>query len=606
MVSVAVWEGLLIGGILALGWAGLMLAMFTRSRPFLLLGILSLDTAMYDICRRGYAKTYLWPHAEGWETQSTLFFGHLSLALFAAFVVSIAKQTRSTLPLRRLFVGMGCLEAGLALASVFIPASLIKEISVYTSPAFTLVALIVGILLMRRGTPTGKMMLLVALFGLFTAVLRSLERKGLLPQAFYPAGLDSLEASPVISFIGFLLNLTVLMAWVALVGRQRTEAMQKLAETQAQEAERLEREVKRQTQALHQALEYADEKNRQKTQILGYIGHDLRSPLSTIVGYARLLVQSTGSRHTEYVQAIERSASYQMALIDELLSYARTELKPLALTPSWTPMAQLLGDIVQHAKLLDKQQGNRLTYDVPEALPTVLYLDGRRMLQALLNLLSNATKFTRNGKITLSIRPVEQAAGKWRLRFAVSDTGVGIAPHQQASIFEAFEQVPGTVGGAGLGLYIAQSIVRGLGGELTLNSAEGQGACFSFEVTFESQNDEVFLWQPDADSLLDPHRQANALAAPFLAGAGAVAAFDTPSVPIVQDGQATELPPAHLRLELAILARDGRITDLEQCLRRLAELYPKCAGFINRVQHALDRFELEEIERLSLASAPNG
>src|SRR5690606_19378311 len=127
------------------------------------------------------------------------------------------------------------------------------------------------------------------------------------------------------------------------------------------------------------------------------------------------------------------------------------------------------------------QQGNRFVLEARTELPVQVRLDTRRLQQVLLNLLSNAAKFTRGGRISL-VAEARQADQDWLLRFAVTDTGLGISLPQQTTVFEAFRQIQSAYGGVGLGLFIAQRIIEGMGGTLHVQSEPGQGSTFSFEI----------------------------------------------------------------------------------------------------------------------------
>ncbi|HEY9280726.1 MAG TPA: ATP-binding protein [Eoetvoesiella sp.] len=573
-----VWDGLLFGGLLALGWSGFMIAVFTRNSAFLLLSALSVVVVVYETARRGYAKFYLWPEAAEWSYRSAYVMGHLSLALFMWFVLEVARQEKIGLPWRRTLIGWAVFEIAMAANSAFGNIYTVTKISVYSTPLYSLSLLATAIVLIKMRTPTRKLMLLVAIYALAHLTLGSLEKHGMLPAIIDHMSMGGVGINPVIALAGFYLNLTLLAGWIAHVGRQRRSAYKELARLQEDENTRLNEEVARQTKALNQALKYADEKNHQKTEILGYIGHDLRAPLATIVGYARLLSAGHTVDRDSHIQAIERSANYQLGLIDELLNYAKTELKPLALTPAPVQMSAFLDDIVQHATSLGRQQANRFHCEVANRLPCSMVFDRRRMQQTLLNLLSNAAKFTHNGTISLNIDAIKSAKS-WRMRFTVSDSGIGIDADQQSIIFNAFEQALPRSGGVGLGLFIAQSIIRSMGSELHLQSKCGEGSSFSFQIAIPAVGNQTINWTM-----------------PCLAQHPVLAEMDNHPVQHA-------FPPAHARMELAVLARDGHLTDIEHWLGHMCAKYPACADFFREVRRALSRLDLQKIENLALAQA---
>lgn len=294
---------------------------------------------------------------------------------------------------------------------------------------------------------------------------------------------------------------------------------------------------------LRKALSEVKTKDRQKVEILSYIGHDLRAPLATISGYSTLLLADAHDKQRRYLLTIQRSIKYQLNLIDELLEYAKAELQPLAVQPVTTELPPLLDGIADYAVALCSQQNNRFRYHSSGRMPLRVRVDGKRLQQLLLNLLSNAAKFTRDGVVVLSVRS-EQQGDTCLLAFTVSDTGAGIDLDQNVDIFGAFQRTQAASGGTGLGLFIAQRIVSAMGGSLDIASTPGRGTSFSFVLSapFDAS---------DADWLAVAQREM----APD-------AAAPPPSVP------RSSMPDDHALDELADLALQGRFTDIEQWIER--------------------------------------
>ena len=234
---------------------------------------------------------------------------------------------------------------------------------------------------------------------------------------------------------------------------------------------------------LSAALADVKAKDRQKVEVLGYVSHDLRTPLTAISVCSALLLTDAQEEQDRPLQVIQRSVKYQTDLIDELLEYTKAELQPLAIQPVTTDLLFLLGDISEYAIALCSQQNNRFHYHSSDRIPRLVSLDGKRLQQVLLNLLSNAAKFTRDGEVTLSVVVSKPEDGVCTLHFAVSDTGEGIDLNQGIDIFSAFQQIQATNGSTGLGLFIAQRIVSAMGGALGVASTSGQGTRFSFEFS---------------------------------------------------------------------------------------------------------------------------
>jgi signal transduction histidine kinase len=338
----------------------------------------------------------------------------------------------------------------------------------------------------------------------------------------------------------------------------------------------------RHTQALNvelsAALADAKTKDRQKTEVLGYVSHDLRAPLTAIRGHAALLATEPPAHQPRLLHAIERSVQYQLSLIDDLLECARSELQPLAVQPSATDLPRLLADICDYAAALCAQQHNRFCQRFSGHLPRHLMLDGKRLQQVLLNLLSNAAKFTHGGVVTLAVdaRPEGDACA---LLITVSDTGMGMDLAQGADIFDAFSQVNTKSDGAGLGLFIAQRIALAIGGVLTVNSAPGQGTSFSLALCAPAIGAFDANW---ASTMPEQTRQPAA-----------------PTLP------AHAMPDDQALAELAHLARNGRLSDIEHWLARHAREAAH-APFATLLQDMLDRFDFVAIEALALHGRVSG
>lgn len=571
----ALWDGLLFGGLALLGWGALMIAVLTPSLSFVPMSALCFGIALYEATVRGYGKLYLWPESTVWAANSATTVGQGSVALLLIFILGITRQERIPLPCRKtltalvvatlLVIGMQWVGLQSWAAQLIVPLTMARS--------FTL--LLVAVLLLKRRTPTARIILLTGMFIAGHAMLRLATWSNLLPNMLVDAGLAEPTTDPVVALTGLALNVGVLAAWIIEIGKQRRQARDELVSMKQQESQRLKEQVALQTDALNRSLQYAQEENRRKTEMLGYIGHDLRAPLATIVGHARRLAGRGGKEEQDHVQAIERSADYQLSLINEILEYAKYELKPLEVQPSPTPLARLLTDVGRHARSLGSQQGNQYTFQALTPLPSLISVDAKRLQQTLLNLISNAAKFTRSGTIGLTVSATDDRGRNGDgqiLVFTISDTGCGITPGQQSRMFLAFEQGDAPSGGVGLGLHIAQRIIAQMGGELTLQSKPGQGSEFSFTLPVRRLSDSTF--QTLADEPPAPEHES----------------ADSPIA----------LPPVELRVDLAKYARDGQLSEIEEWLAKQARRHPAYARYFEEVEAALQELAFERIEAMAV------
>jgi len=571
------WDLVYFGALGALAWGALATTLFVRKPAMVVLTLLCLDMLFFGLAVRGYMGLLL-PAAAPWIAAHVNVFGHTALALYVLTFCFLARQERIALPGEQVLRGLAALQ--FAAGAVIVVAPGFARLGSPLLNVATMALLVsISIVMARRRIPSASLMLLTNLLLAFRFAVSIAERLGIFPALEHTE--HGLMRSPLVSILGLLLNLTLLAAWVAYVGKQRREANDALAAWQAQEKIRLETEVARQTLALNQALQYANEANRRKTEGLGYISHDLRAPLASILGYAELLTRSQIPAQQPHIQAIIQSATYQLALIDDLLEYTRTELESFVLYPEPLSLSGLMEDISRSASVFSARQHNQFRYVAETPLPEAVMADGRRLQQVLLNLLVNASKFTRRGVITLSVGASYGETG-WILRFSVADTGIGMSPDTQARVFNAYAQADPQRGGVGLGLFIARQIVQAMGGQLALESAVGTGSCFSFEIAV-----------PEADAALVP-------ATPDMAGTG----WGQSEAEGGEPGDRQQLPPAHARVELAILARDGQLTKIEAWLSAMGAAYPGCESFFSEISAALQTLDLEYIEAMALTSEP--
>jgi adenylate cyclase len=217
------------------------------------------------------------------------------------------------------------------------------------------------------------------------------------------------------------------------------------------------------------------------------MSHELRTPLNAIIGLTEMMVKNVARFGTEKaqepLQRVNRAGTHLLGLINQVLDLSKIEAGKLELNPQAVQLAPLIKDVIDTAGQLAEQNKNRLVVDVPKNLGT-LTVDPMRLRQILLNLLSNACKFTKAGEVKLTARKVSN--GSSFVEFAVSDTGIGMTAEQQAKLFEEFTQADATTaqrfGGTGLGLAITRKLARMMGGDVTVTSEPGKGSVFTVRL----------------------------------------------------------------------------------------------------------------------------
>jgi two-component system, NtrC family, sensor kinase len=240
------------------------------------------------------------------------------------------------------------------------------------------------------------------------------------------------------------------------------------------------------------------DKNRQlaeasehKSQFVSSVSHELRTPLNAIIGLTEMMVKNPARFGTEKaqepLQRVNRAGTHLLGLINQVLDLSKIEAGKFELNPQAVQLAPLINDVISTAGQLAEQNKNRLVVDAQENLGA-LTVDPMRLRQILLNLLSNACKFTKAGEVKLAARKVSK--GSNFVEFAVSDTGIGMTAEQQAKLFEEFSQADATTaqrfGGTGLGLAITRKLARMMGGDVTVTSEPGKGSVFRVRLRVSS------------------------------------------------------------------------------------------------------------------------
>jgi signal transduction histidine kinase/DNA-binding response OmpR family regulator len=237
-----------------------------------------------------------------------------------------------------------------------------------------------------------------------------------------------------------------------------------------------------------------EEKGRQlelasqhKSQFVASMSHELRTPLNAIIGLTEMMVTNAArfgtEKASEPLKRVHRAGQHLLGLINQVLDLSKIEAGKLELNPESVNLAPLIDEVIGTARQLAQQNKNNLVVEAQEKLG-MLTVDPMRLRQILLNLLSNACKFTTQGEVKLRVRKV--ADGRNWVEFAVADTGIGMTAEQQAKLFEEFTQADSSTarryGGTGLGLAITRKLARMMGGDVTVQSEPGKGSIFSVRL----------------------------------------------------------------------------------------------------------------------------
>lgn len=457
----------------------LTMAIVSRERHYAMLALGLIGEAIIETVRTGFLLRHFWPETLPFPVAMTVIGGMCSLFGFFGFVY-LTILTR--LNYRRFERFIKALLGVVLLAQLYTIFIDYRSGAMVWSPlAMPLVAMLTWASwqAMRRGERIARWVFATFVILGVIGVMRLPTVSQMLPSPFT----DELISPIATTMVAVLVMMSIV---------ERAREMQRALSTS-------------QTTAAAQV------------SFLARMSHELRTPLDTILGNAQLLMRAdlrhgeSGGRESGELKSILHSGRHLLGMVDEILDYARGVSGALPLRKEPVSLPDFMASIDSVARVLAVRNRNRFELrDLSAAQPTppkVLRLDGGRLRQVLDNLISNAARHTQDGHIRLDYHLEPDGEGRWRMHYAVIDSGEGIAQEDQSRIFEPFERVGRGARyggkGAGMGLAVARQLIELMGGQLSLDSALGRGATFRFSLLADEVQGDV----PTLPRLVDDSRE---------------------------------------------------------------------------------------------------
>ncbi len=291
-----------------------------------------------------------------------------------------------------------------------------------------------------------------------------------------------------------ILTVTTIFGYYGHLQTKRVRQAKNVLSERNQQIEEQNRAIEQARRAALEAKEAAEAANQSKSVFLANMSHELRTPLNAIIGYSEMLEEDAqASGQKEFVsdlQKIRFSGKHLLGLINDVLDLSKVEAGKMKLFLETFEVASLIEEVVATARPLVEKNGNRLDVRCAGDVGQIRE-DVTKVRQVLLNLLSNAAKFTEKGIVSLQVSRESDVTGSWVV-FRVRDTGIGMTPEQTAKLFQAFTQADGSTmrkyGGTGLGLALSRKFCVMMGGDINVESAPGKGSTFVVRLPGDIEN----------------------------------------------------------------------------------------------------------------------
>lgn len=444
--------------------AGITILLFVLAlqldKAMIITGVWLLIAFIFESEKDGFFSTFLLPYLSDYSANlrvSAWFFTEYLFLVTSVLLLGL----QSSRPWRRYLILAGSLTALMSVLTFVLDGALIRNLGVIMTGSFAVSWLL--LIPQALSKPRKGQRVILSLLAIYWAV-SSFLLAGYTFNFYYTS---AFAAARIYAESAVALALVATYTW------QQKHQVAEAQRAKTTQQRLLEIAVKDRTRTLDRALNTAKKENRAKVDFLAQITHDLRAPLSTIIGYTRLRKESPDAVPMAD-QVIEDRATYMLTLIDGLVNYARDitpsedEIRDIYLTT-------LIDNLVYQGHMLASKNQNLFQLDIETEIPTLIRSNSTQLQRILLNLIENAAKYTQNGSIVLSVAMNIIPGNAPSMVFRVIDTGCGMSEEDLKKIYVPFFMTSDSKPGAGLGLPIAFELTKSLGGSLELDSQPGEG-----------------------------------------------------------------------------------------------------------------------------------